>query len=552
MTTTPNWLTLVGTDSNRSYAWELKPGTYTVGRQPECDFSVQDKTVSRSHARILVSPTGEVLVEDVGSHNGTTVNGNKVTAPLVVKSGDQISFGATDFRFSNGQPAAASTPKLTERDLEKSVVLSLAEALKPLPSKVTDIPELYPVMSEMARLLVASEPRDEMLTTALALIARVIPADRLAVLLTVPGKEEVEPAAIHLRSGESGQEFQLSRTIVREILANRSAILIADPRSDARFAAQESIVALSLRSAMAVPLFEQERVLGILYADTTNPLHHYTEDFLRLFATFGNVLASRLLNYALIDEREQRRVIESEMRRASGIQKRLLISRAPEVPGYQIVPYQQQCLTVGGDLYDVAVLPDGRVVLVLGDVSGKGLGAALLMSNILASLRTLYYTSGYELHHALQQTSNQLYAFSDPADFATMFIGLLDPKSHLLTFVNAGHNPPYYMANDGTVRQLDAGGTMIGIMPGGMWRVDQVSLQPGDLIIVYSDGVTEAMHGNEQFGEVRLLDLLARTQQQDAQRVVDSLCKELAGFVGDYPRSDDVTLLTLKRNSLPS
>ncbi len=547
MSANPVWLTLVGTDGSRSYAWELKPGTYNIGRQPECDFPVLDKTVSRQHARIIVSATGEAMVEDTGSHNGTTLNGNKVTSPLVIKAGDQVSFGATDFRVGNNQHAAASTPKLTERDLEKSVVLSLAEALKPLPSKVTDIPELYPVMSEMARLLVASEPRDEMLTTALGLIARVIPADRLAVLLTVPGKDEVEPAAIYLRSGESGQEFQLSRTIVKEILTNRSAVLIADPRSDARFAAQESIVALSLRSAMAVPLFEQERVLGILYADTTNPMHHYNEDFLRLVATFGNVLASRLLNYALIDEREQRRVIESEMRRASGIQKRLLISKAPAISGYQAVPFQQQCLTVGGDLYDVATLPDGRVVLVLGDVSGKGLGAALLMSNILASLRTLYGMPNYDLHHALQQTSNQLYSFSDPADFATMFIGLLDPKTHTLTFVNAGHNPPYYFAADGKVRQLDAGGTMIGLMPGGMWRVDTMQFQPGDKLIVYSDGVTEAMHGDELYGEVRLLDLLARTQLQTAEQIVEILCKELAEFVGDSPRSDDVTLLVLKR-----
>ncbi|MCX6835997.1 MAG: FHA domain-containing protein, partial [candidate division Zixibacteria bacterium] len=386
-------LKLIGTDGTRAYAFELASGQHRLGRDATMPYCVEHHTVSRNHALIEFDPaSGEVWITDLGSHNGTLINGVIITDRTQLKLGDAISFGQTFFKLRE-EPASgsgvsrSSAAQLSAGDPDRSVVIPISEALKPLPSRVTDLPELLPALSEAARIPVWSESREVMLGKWLALIHRVIPAERLAVLMVDEVTQEVYAAATLLTTGRDPGSFTLSRTIVNEIMTQQNSLLISDSRSDPKFASQQSIIRSQLKSAIAVPLFDENRVLGILYADTSNPLHRYNDDYLRLLATFGNIIASRLLNYALMQERQERHIYEAELQRASAIQQHLLARQIPEFPGYLIRAYQQQCRAVGGDLYDLAVLRNGKLVICVGDVSGKGMGAALLMSNILASLR---------------------------------------------------------------------------------------------------------------------------------------------------------------------
>lgn len=548
-------LRLVGTDGDRLYSLELTPGTHRVGRSGDPEFCVPDKTVSRNHAIIEVSSAGdEVSLLDESSHNGTTVNGVRITDRWTIKVGDIVQFGRVEFRVTDDdRPEARSsrptTAVFSEHAVEKSVVLSVNEALRALPSKVSQRPELLPTLSEMAKMLVLAEPRETMLERALTLVNRVIPAERLAVLMVDDDSGELYSAATLLPSGKDPGSFTLSKTIAQEIITNKSAILIGDPQSDPRFASQQSIIMSELRSALAVPLFDEDNVLGILYVDTSNRMHRYNDDYLSLLVTFGNIIASRLLNYTLLQERQEKQLYEAELSRASNIQNNLLIPDIPELPGYEVAALQQQCRAVGGDLYDVALLPNGKLVIMVADVSGKGLGAALLMSNILASFRILYNVTEFSLIEVVTLVSKQLFSASTSSDFATLFVGVIDPTTHRMNYINGGHNPPVLVRNDGRMEHLEASGTMIGAFDICTWSECDVKLEPGDFFLVFSDGVTEADRGDEQYSDERLEAVLARSAAAGPKELVKIIMTEVDDFLQDAPHSDDITMLAVKRTN---
>ncbi len=546
-------LKLVGTDGRRFYSWPLMPGRHSIGRSPDCDCSIWDNTVSRLHAEIEVDDSGDVCyLADLGSYNGTQVNGVVITERMQLKLRDAIAFGSTEFKLADTENAEnesveRTTARLSDHDPQNSVFLSINEALQPLPTKATDQPELLSTLFEMAKMLALHEPKEAMLKRSLGLISSTIPAERLAVLFVSEDQSEVYTAASLLPSGRDPGAFTLSRTIVNEIVTNKNSILITDPLDDPRFAAQQSIIMSQLKSAIAVPLFDEGKVLGILYADTTNPGHRYDSYHLRVLATFGNIIASRLLNYTLLAEREEKHVIEAELRRASAIQRKLLVECPPQIDGWDICAFQEQSRSVGGDLYDFKRLPDGRLLFMVADVSGKGMGAALLMSNILASFRILYESKRFDLMMAVQRVSEQLLKYSDPGDFATLFVGLIDPDGATVEYINAGHNAPLLVKADGTHQSLEASGIMIGAFDGADWVRQTIELAPGDLIFVFSDGVTEAERNDEQYGEQRTEQMVINARDKSSSEIVDCLMKDVNAFMGDAPRSDDITILTAKR-----
>ena len=301
---------------------------------------------------------------------------------------------------------------------------------------------------------------------------------------------------------------------------------------------------------MAVPLFDEGKVLGILYADTANPLHRYSNDYLRLFATFGNIIASRLLNYSLINERQEKELMEAELDRAELIQKNLLTKNVPDLPGYAIHPFQEQCQAVGGDLYDLALLPDGKLFFLVADVSGKGMGAALLMSNILASFRIKYSDSQFDLAAAIKQVSIQLHKYTAAQDFATLFAGIIDPEKHTLKFVNAGHNPPLLARQSGDSEFLDPSGVMIGAFDFSDWQIDETKFDTGDVLFVFTDGVSEANDSKDnQYGEERIKDMVIKNRMNRPDAIAKIVFDDILVFVEDEPRADDITMLIVKREN---
>ncbi len=545
---------LIGTDGQKVYAFDLKPGSYVVGRRPECDLTIPDRTVSRNHAQIeVLEPGPQVWITDLASHNGTSINGLRVTDRVPAKPGDTVIFGQVEFRLTDGSDAMPSTQgrsgmtRLSDIEPERSVYLDINEALKPLPSRVTERPEVVPTLFEMAKMLVLPEPQDVMLHRSLELISKVIPADRLAVLVRQDG-DALYTAATLLPTNKDMGEFRLSTTIVRQILSEKQSILIGDVTEDPRFAQQQSIIMSAMKSAMAVPLFDEGNVHGILYVDTTNPMHRYSDEYLRLLATFGNILGSRMLSYTLLKERQEKQVMDAELARAASIQENLLTRSYPPLDGYVIHALQEQSRQVGGDLYDVATLPDGRVLFLVADVSGKGMGAALLMSNILASFRILYGQADFDLRQVVIQVSNQLCRYSAPENFATLFVGIIDPRTNEVRFINAGHNPPIVVRADGSHEHLEASGIMIGAFPFDGWQEECIVLGPGESVVVFTDGVTEAEKvDGSQFGEELLESVLTQGRGLEASQMCERIMEEIRRFVLEAPQSDDITMLIVQR-----
>ena len=204
---------------------------------------------------------------------------------------------------------------------------------------------------------------------------------------------------------------------------------------------------------------------------------------------------------------------------------------------------------VGGDLYDMIILPDGRFLFTVADVSGKGMGAALLMSNILASFRILYGSKVFDLSRAVSRVSTQLFESSNLGDFATLFVGLLDTTTHHLSYVNAGHNPPYIVSKDGSIRELEPSGFMIGAFDYGDWPAKEDTMNSQDTLVIFSDGVTEAVGKEGQFGETRLKDVIVAERDKSPASIAAALSKKIGEFVQDEPQSDDITMLLVKRTN---
>lgn len=545
---------LSGAAGTRLYTFDLAPGTHRVGRVQEVPVCIPDATVSRSHAEFEITPSGDqCFLTDLGSHNGTRVNGTRLGDKRELHVGDVIQFGKTEFTLEGDGPHAAA-PRTQVRTIispagpSTSVLLPIREALSNLPRKVTELPEFVPTVSELARLLVGTEAQEAMLEKSLALVSKVVPSDRLLVIFM--DGDQARVGASLLSSARHEGEITLSKTIVHEIMANKNSVLISDAGSDPRFLKQESIVQSAMKSAMAVPLFDEGKVLGILYADTQNLRVRYDHDLLRVLATFGHIIASRLANYSLVLERQAKRELEAELENAAAIQKSLLASKFPSVPGYALQTYQEQSRAVGGDLYDVSCLADGRLFVLVADVSGKGMGAALLMSNILASFRVLYGEANFDLASAVERVSLQLFKYSAPGQFATLFGAVLDPDSGRMQYVNAGHNQPILMKPDGQMERLEPTGLMVGAFDFAAWEEGACEMCKGDTLLVFSDGVTEANNpALEEFGEDRLRSVLLANRETSVESLVSRLRDEIRVFAAGAPASDDITLLALKRSA---
>jgi sigma-B regulation protein RsbU (phosphoserine phosphatase) len=545
---------LFSLEGKKLYNWTLSRGAHTLGRSSQSDLVIDDGTVSRRHARIEVTDEDTVNLTDLGSHNGTSVNGYAITARVELKPNDLISFGRVQFRI-----IPVAEPKVTtetfsvgdsDQNLAHATLLPLKEALRPLSAGITDNPKVFQAISEMGRMLILPGSDQEMFGRALELLQEAVPVERAAILLCeAAAGQQLFLAASRASGRRSPGSFTISRTVVRELLNQRNAILISDPKSDSRFAQQQSIVGSGIRSVMAVPLFDQEKVLGILYADTTNPLHHYSEDSLRVAATFGNILAAKIGNQRLLQERQAKEVLEAELKVACQIQNQLLPAGLPRIEGYSLSAFQAQCKAVGGDLYDVAQLADGSFLLLLADVSGKGMGAALLMSNVLAAFRILYGSEDLSLLEMTSRVSGQLVRSSRPEDFATLFICRLYPQTHTLRYLNAGHNPPMMVRNSGELEELESSGIPIGAFDLSSWRESTLQFGAGDLLFMFTDGISEAVNPQgEMYQDRRLKGFLLNSRHQSPEELTESVLDEIRAFMGSASQSDDITTLALRRD----
>jgi serine phosphatase RsbU (regulator of sigma subunit) len=377
-----------------------------------------------------------------------------------------------------------------------------------------------------------------------------VPAERGAIMLL----EGAPPAPVikASRSRQGGAIASLSRSIVRRVLEKKEALLISSVMDDASFSTQDSILATGIRSAMCAPLWytatgsEEDAVIGLVYVDSLMASHSFNEEDVRILTALANVAAAKIENSRLLEENLEKRVLEEEMRTAAEIQRGLLPERAPTVPGYGVVGSNRPCRTVGGDYYDFG-MDGGRLHFALGDVSGKGTGAALLMTVLRAAVRGHWGVG--EPAEAVTRINRTVCQNVTPGKYVTFFMGRLDPGTGAVEYVNAGHNPPIVVRADGGLDSLTTGGVVLGLFEEGEYEQAATHLGPGDVLVVFSDGVTETWNRDDvEFGDARLAELIRKGRDLDAGALQGEILRELDRFSEGTKATDDRTLIVIKRN----
>lgn len=302
---------------------------------------------------------------------------------------------------------------------------------------------------------------------------------------------------------------------------------------------------------MAVPLQAKNRVIGLIYVDAKSRESEFTAEHLNLLAVMANVAAIRIEHTRLAQIEEAQRNTHRELKQAAEIQALVLPDNAPCVPGIDLAGFNAPCYEVGGDYYTFIPYPGDQVAIALGDVAGKGMPASLMMMALHARVRVLAEQGG-DLA-AFMGRLNKATAEDCPENrFITFFYCVLDPANDELVYANAGHNSPIVIRKSGEVVLLENSGLGLGILPVVKYTQARTQFCPGDMLVVYSDGVTEATDPTSVlFGEERLLKVLQAHRAESAHQVVQAVTQALTEYAAEGPQADDITLVVAKRTWEP-
>ncbi len=528
----------------------------TIGRSARSDVCIPDAFASRLHAE--VRQEGDAFwLHDLGSANGTRYNGNVVSGPIPLVSGGEIQIGETTIRFVDDRsaPRSFSATFIAEGtgQLDPSKTIALTGRKNPtteiLDSQFSSRTDLLGLISKVGVTLLSSTGLDETLNQVASLVFEAVPAERVVIMLRdekADGGMQINVARVR-GSDERPNEVRISRNIMTEVVENGKAVLTSDAQQDPRFASQ-TIVLQGIRSVLAVPLSVDERhVFGLIYADSPTYSSTFSEEHLDILTTLASVASIRVENASLMDERINRERMERELELATEIQQRFQPAGPPKVDGYEFQGISFSCYEIGGDYYDFIPRHDGKMLVALGDVSGKGTSASLLMSSLHAAMHA--QVAAKTALEEMIVSINVYLAENTPANrFITLFAAELDVTNGGLKFINAGHNPPLIGRADGTIEQLPSGGLPLGIMPFAQYEVDTAQLNSGDVLVIYSDGVSEANNINEdEFGMERLEKVISENVKASASGIRDKVESALSTFTGTAAPNDDITLVIVKK-----
>jgi sigma-B regulation protein RsbU (phosphoserine phosphatase) len=541
-------LTIKGPNPGQRFA--LTGDSLLIGRQEEAAIFLESLAVSRQHARILCHG-GEYFVEDVGSSNGTFVNGRRINGPIRLSEGDALQIGPYVLNLSADPPAPPDPIPLPDQIIRAQISATPSSAMLLEHNPAYKLQ----VVLEIAQHLGHTLERGPLLGRLLEHLLRLFPqADRGMVLLCEGERLKVRAQRSRHKSEEQS-DYPYSRTIVRRALDEGVGLLSVDVSDDPNLVLSATLVSLHLRSFLCVPLSGWEnRRLGVIQLDCLRPGHAFSGDDLELLATLAIQVSTVLENAALHAERLREERLRQELRLARDIQQsflpadfELFTDGDPELFA-RVHPARE----VSGDLYDFFCLPDGRLAFFLGDVSGKGMPAALFMIAVRTLIRHLTPSAGSpaDLLHRLSRAL----ADDNPAGmFVTMLHGIYDRSDGSVLLACGGHPPPLLRRRDGGVEEVAVTpGMVLGSVVEPHIRDTRLSLERGETLILYTDGFTEAFAPDrkEMFGKEHLCEVLGGPRTSlSLEACADEASAAVQRFSGQAELQDDQTLLLLRRRA---
>ena len=562
---------VVQSDDGQDSFLGLADGAVTVGRRTSNELQILDPTVSREHARISLAGDG-AFIEDLGSTHGTFVNDIRVNGRQDLNHNDRVRLGR-----------ANNNTMIYRTHREFSDLMETAEEIEPTAENLRNLWALL----EISKALNSSLRLDDVLEKVIEAVLALTRAER-GMLLLGEAADEMEIQVQRNFDASASEDARYSSTVVADVVTSGEPRILTDAAQDERFSGQESIVGLSLRTVMCVPLrLGRKRIapirsgddddtaaiaqaaavataasteamvdmpgddspdlnlIGVIYVDRRSPTRFFTAQDLALFESFASHAALAIENARLFEEALEKRRMESDLEVAREIQQSLLPHEFPELEWASIYGRNQPAKQVGGDYYDVMLSETGDLGFAVGDVSGKGVPASLVMSTLQSSFLAESRAQD-DLAKACEHVNEFLVQRTTPERYATFFAARLLTDG-TFQFVNAGHNPPMLLRN-GEIIRLMGGGLPLGLFRGRTYELQSMMLEPGDLLLCFTDGVTEANDPAEnEFGEDRLLEVVRANVDADVRALTESVFDAIADFSrGLHNPHDDITLVTVR------
>ena len=539
----------IHTPDGQSKTIALQGDRLTVGRSSTTELCFSDDAgLSRQHLA-FEREGDEWNVHDLGSKNGTLLNSVRLNGAQRLKPGDRVAAGHLVMVYDDPANQAPSAPVTFVPGAEGESATSstvVVDLKKLLGGKTVDTTAV-----QMRALIKAGEelgPQKErkslpeLFQLILDLSIEAVGAER-GILMTLENNGELVTRAA------KGSAFRISATVRDRVVKTQLSVLVRDTMLDEAFRERQSIIGQSVRTLMAAPLQTKERTIGLIYVDSPSLTRVFKEDDLNLLTVMANTAAIRIEHERLAEIEHQERMMAHELEQAAEIQQRFLPAQAPFVQGLDLAGHNAPCRTVGGDYYDFFPYENGRAAMVLGDVSGKGMPASLLMMSLQARVQVLIEEP--ENLGAVLTRLNRLTAINCPSNrFITFFMCVLDGSTGDLVFANAGHNPPLLMRATGEAEWLEASGCVLGVLPMMKYDESRTCLDAGDVLVVFSDGVTDALNPQgEEFGEQRLSEAVRKHRGESSAAILEGVNQAIANWAAGTPLPDDLTLLVARRTT---
>lgn len=525
---------------------KLDADSVSLGRAADCTIPIKDRYLSRKHAEI-VPGEGAWVLKDCGSANGTYLNGIRVDKDSPLRSGDRIKLGDTEILFQTD--VSTDRFSIPESPVNATISIPVREITSERPEVTGKSLERLRILNSLALELIEDHPLDKLFGFILDRVMEHLRPSRAAIGIIGDGESPLQMVEVRRQRSNDTAELSISKTLLNEIVVEKKALAFVDISIDEKLSKAMSIVAQGIHSVLAAPMMIGEAVVGVLYVDFFFTQRSISEEDVRLVAQIAQFAAVKLENTRLRESAIQKRLMDEELKTAYVIQRRLLPHSPPSIPGYSFSGLNRPCRTVSGDYYDFVVRPSGKIYFTIADVSGKGLTAALIMAGLQSAFR-IFTTFDPTPSELLTRLNAAMKENLPQSKFVTLFAGFLDPSTGTIDYANAGHNPPVHVARDG-ITSLESTDLILGLFANAQYRDQQLILEPGDALVMFTDGVTEAAKDEvEEYGNNRVLEVVSAVYGNDATSVGNMLERSVLTFMGEERCADDVTIIVIGRDQL--
>ncbi len=522
-----------------------------MGRNPDCAVVIPVTSVSREHAQI-VRVQGRFYIEDKQSRNGTFVNNQQIATRTVLKNNDRIRICDFIAAFLDAQQNGEEVED-DESDGPSTVEAMLSHTSHMLleTQPIEKLRTLLDISGNLSKTLQLDTLLPKIADSLFLLFRQ---ADRCFLIQTAEGSDRLMPRVVKTRRAQDESTARFSRSIVRRCLESAQAFLSDDASRDDRIQLSQSVVDFRIRSVMCAPLSRADgKAFGVIQLDTQDRSKKFTQEDLKLLCGVANQASIALENARLIDDAVKEERLKRDLKLAHDVQLSFLPKPPwPKVPGYDLGAHYEAAQQVGGDYYGFIPLPSGKVAVSIGDVAGKGVSAALMMAKLSSDTRYCMLTEA-DPARGVSKLNDLLYEVTSQADrFVTFALVVIDPATHQLTLVSAGHPSPLVYRPGATsfpaAMPKDVSGLPLGIAEGFAYDACKIALQPGESLLLFTDGVDESLDvKGVPFDMKGIEGALRGAGRVSAQGLVDTVVRAVKQHAAGRDPHDDITVVALGR-----